>query len=74
MPPAHHLRARLHPARAFTPLRDRGLHRKRVLAQREHALGLAALDRVAAGEPLWRVHEAVFTSLACESQPVDPRL
>jgi polynucleotide kinase-phosphatase len=55
-------------------LRRRGLHRKRALALREYALGLAALDRVAAGEPLWRVHEAVFAILACESEPVDPRL
>jgi hypothetical protein len=55
-------------------LRQRGLHRKRALALREYALGLAALDRVAAGEPLWRVHEAVFAILACESEPVDPRL
>jgi hypothetical protein len=58
----------------LTRLRQRGLHRKRALALREHALGLAALDRVAAGEPLWRVHEAVFAILACESEPVDPRL
>jgi hypothetical protein len=55
-------------------LRRRGLHRKRALALREYALGLAALNRVAAGEPLWRVHEAVFAILACESEPVDPRL
>jgi protein phosphatase len=55
-------------------LRQRGLHRKRALALREYALGLAALDRVATGEPLWRVHEAVFGVLACESEPVDPRL
>ncbi|GKQ38377.1 polynucleotide kinase-phosphatase, partial [Streptomyces sp. A012304] len=26
------------------------------------------------GEPLWRVHEAVFGVLALESEPVDPRL
>ncbi|MDT7593472.1 MAG: adenylyltransferase domain, C-terminal region, partial [Pseudonocardiales bacterium] len=26
------------------------------------------------GEPLWRVHEAVAAVLACESEPVDPRL
>jgi polynucleotide kinase-phosphatase len=55
-------------------LRDRRLGRKRSLALREHALGLAALDRVAAGEPPWRVHEVVFAILACESEPVDPRL
>jgi hypothetical protein len=41
---------------------------------REYALGLEALDRGARGEPLWRVHEAVFAVLALESEPVDPRL
>jgi polynucleotide kinase-phosphatase len=55
-------------------LRSRGLGRKRALALREHALGLAALERHAAGAPLWKVHEAVFAILACESEPVDPRL
>lgn len=55
-------------------LRDRGLNRKRGLAVREHGLGLAALDAVAAGEPLWRVHELVFAILALESEPTDPRL
>ncbi|RZQ63549.1 polynucleotide kinase-phosphatase [Amycolatopsis suaedae] len=55
-------------------LRDRGLGRKRALALREYALGLEALDRVARGEPLWRVHECVFAVLALESDPVDPRL
>ncbi|MFI5715879.1 polynucleotide kinase-phosphatase [Nocardia sp. NPDC051750] len=55
-------------------LRARGLGRKRSLALREYALGLEALDRLAAGEPLWRVHEAVFAVLALESEPVDPRL
>ena len=55
-------------------LRTRSVGRKRSLALREYALGLAALDRVAAGEPLWRVHECVFGVLALESEPVDPRL
>ncbi|MFI6172539.1 polynucleotide kinase-phosphatase [Nocardia sp. NPDC051052] len=55
-------------------LRSRGLGRKRSMALREYALGLEALDRLAAGEPLWRVHEAVFAALALESEPVDPRL
>ena len=55
-------------------LRDRNLGRKRGLAQREYALGLEGLDRLAAGEPLWRVHECVFAVLALESEPVDPRL
>ncbi|MEV6971680.1 polynucleotide kinase-phosphatase [Hamadaea sp. NPDC051192] len=55
-------------------LRHRGLGRKRGLALREHALGLAALAAVAADGPLWRVHELVFAILASESEPVDPRL
>ena len=55
-------------------LRQRGLGHKRSMAQREYALGLEALDRVARGEPLWRVHECVFAVLALESEPVDPRL
>ena len=55
-------------------LRHRTLQHKRSLALREHALGLEALCRLAEGEPLWRVHEAVFAVLALESEPVDPRL
>ncbi|MFI1359050.1 polynucleotide kinase-phosphatase [Streptomyces sp. NPDC020898] len=55
-------------------LRGRFLNHKRSLASREYALGLEALDRLAEGEPLWRVHEAVFGVLALESEPVDPRL
>ncbi len=55
-------------------LRSRFLNHKRSLAIREYALGLEALDRLAEGEPLWWVHEAVFGVLALESEPVDPRL
>ncbi|MEU7903700.1 polynucleotide kinase-phosphatase [Actinoplanes sp. NPDC049118] len=55
-------------------LRQRSLGRKRGLALREHGLGLAALDRLAEGAPLWRIHELVFAILAAESEPVDPRL
>ncbi|GAA1853623.1 polynucleotide kinase-phosphatase [Actinomadura bangladeshensis] len=55
-------------------LRRRSLGRKRSLAMREHALGAEALARLAGGEPLWRVHQAVFAVLALESEPVDPRL
>ncbi|MGQ0466425.1 MAG: polynucleotide kinase-phosphatase [Sporichthyaceae bacterium] len=55
-------------------LRTRGLGHKRSLAAREFALGVESLERVARGEPLWRVHEAVFAILALESEPVDPRL
>jgi protein phosphatase len=58
----------------LTRLRQRSLGHKRSLALREYALGLEALDRLAGGEPLWRVHECVFAVLALESEPVDPRL
>lgn len=44
------------------------------MAAREYALGIESLERVTRGEPLWRVHEAVFAVLALESEPVDPRL
>ena len=55
-------------------LRARGLGHKRSLALREFALGIEALERLVAGEPLYRVHECVFGVLALESEPVDPRL
>jgi protein phosphatase len=55
-------------------LRERNLGHKRSLALREYALGIEALERAVAGEPLWRVHEPVFAVLALESEPVDPRL
>jgi len=55
-------------------LRARGLGHKRSLALREFALGVEALERFTAAEPLYRVHECVFGVLALESEPVDPRL
>jgi polynucleotide kinase-phosphatase len=55
-------------------LRRRGLSAKRSLAAREFALGVEALERFVAREPLRRVHECVFGVLALESEPVDPRL
>ncbi|HEY8546605.1 MAG TPA: hypothetical protein VIL36_16210 [Acidimicrobiales bacterium] len=55
-------------------LRNRSLGHKRSLALREFALGIEALERFVAGEPLHRVHECVFGVLALESEPVDPRL
>jgi protein phosphatase len=55
-------------------LRQRNLGHKRSLALREYALGLEAVRRAVAGEPLWRIHEPVFGVLALESEPVDPRL
>lgn len=58
----------------LTRLRDRSLGHKRSMALREYALGIEALERLARGEPLWRVHECVFAVLALESEPVDPRL
>ncbi len=55
-------------------LRQRRLGHKRALAAREFALGIEALERFVAGEPLWRVHQCVFGVLALESEPVDPTL
>ncbi|WP_374454245.1 polynucleotide kinase-phosphatase [Nocardioides sp.] len=55
-------------------LRQRHLGKKRQLALREHGLGLDALTGFVAGDPLWKVHQAVFAVLALESEPVDPRL
>ncbi|MGL6073643.1 MAG: polynucleotide kinase-phosphatase [Fimbriiglobus sp.] len=55
-------------------LRKRGLHRKRMLANLEFALGFEALERFTRREPLRRVHECIFGILALESEPVDPRL
>jgi protein phosphatase len=56
-------------------LRDRGtLALKRSLALREFALGIESLTRFVSREPLYRVHECVFSVLALESEPVDPAL
>jgi protein phosphatase len=55
-------------------LRSRGLGLKRSLAIREFSLGIEALRRFVAEEPLYKVHECVFGVLALESEPVDPRL
>ena len=60
--------------RNLSRLRSRGLGHKRSLAVREFALGIEALERFVAREPLYRVHECVFGVLALESEPVDPRL
>jgi protein phosphatase len=60
--------------RHLSRLRSRGLGHKRSLALREFGLGIEALERFVAGEPLHRVHECVFGVLALESEPVDPRL
>ena len=47
-------------------LRSRGVSGKRSLAAREFALGMEALERFVAREPLRRVHECVFGVLALE--------
>lgn len=60
--------------RHLARLRKRALGGKRALALREFTLGLEALERFVAREPLRRVHECVFGVLALESEPVDPRL
>lgn len=61
-------------SRNLLRLKERNLALKRSLALREYALGIEALDRLVAGAPLWRVHQAVFGVLALESDRVDPRL
>jgi len=55
-------------------LRKRNVAAKRSLALREFALGIESLERFVRREPLRRVHEAVFATLALESEPVDARL
>jgi protein phosphatase len=60
--------------RHLSRLKSRGLSHKRSLALREFSLGIEALERFVAREPLYRVHECVFGVLALESEPVDPRL
>ena len=61
-------------ANHISRLRNRNLGRKRSLAIREFGLGVEALERFVAREPLYRVHQCVFGVLAMESEPVDPRL
>jgi len=55
-------------------LRERNMAHKKSMALREYALGIESLERFVAGEPLWRIHQAVFAVLAMESEQVDPRL
>jgi protein phosphatase len=44
------------------------------MAIREYSLGIEALERFIANQPLRKVHECVFGVMAMESEPVDPRL
>ena len=55
-------------------LKKRSLSRKRALALREFSLGMESLERFVQKEPLYKIHECVFSVLAFESEPVDPRL
>ncbi|MFH5229610.1 polynucleotide kinase-phosphatase [Antrihabitans spumae] len=61
-------------ASTLARLKQRNLGQKRSMALREYALGLDAVRRAVAGEPVWRVHQCVFGILAMESEAVDPRL
>jgi len=47
---------------------------KRSLALGEFALGVEGLEHFVRREPRRRVHACVFSVLALESEPVDPRL
>lgn len=58
----------------LTRIKQRNLGQKRSMALREYALGLEAIRRAVAGEPVWRIHQCVFGVLAMESELVDPRL
>ena len=72
---ADHLRSGVHAAREpRAAARARPARRSARSALREFALGVEALERFVASEPLRRVHECVFGVLALESEPVDPRL
>ncbi|YCM42342.1 polynucleotide kinase-phosphatase [Verrucomicrobiaceae bacterium 227] len=61
-------------ARHLKQLKNRGLKKKQSLALREFSLGLEALHRFVERAPLRKVHECVFSVLALESEPIDPRL
>ncbi len=55
-------------------LRKRSTGLKHRLARQEFALGIDALEKVVAGAPLREVNRRVFSILALETEPVDPRL
>ncbi|WNJ18734.1 polynucleotide kinase-phosphatase [Pontibacter sp. G13] len=59
---------------ALAKLKPRKVKTKRSLALREFALGLEALERFVAREPLRRIHECSLAVLALEAEEVDPRL
>ncbi|NTF17847.1 polynucleotide kinase-phosphatase [Agrobacterium rubi] len=55
-------------------LRERAIGSKRQRALSQSALGIEALERLVRREPIRRVHECVFASIALDSDPLDPRL
>ena len=72
--PPHHLRPRVHDRTEPRPAPLAWPRTQARLAAGEFALGIEALERFVAGEPLYRVHQCVFGVLALESEPVDPTL
>lgn len=55
-------------------LRDRAIASKRGRAMKQFALGVEGLERLVRREPVRRVHECVFSTIALDSDPLDPRL
>jgi protein phosphatase len=55
-------------------LRDRGITQKRQRALQQAALGIEGLERLVRGEPVRRIHQCVFASIALDSDALDPRL
>ncbi|MCY4511743.1 MAG: polynucleotide kinase-phosphatase, partial [Acidobacteria bacterium] len=60
--------------RHMDTLRRRATGAKRKLALQEFALGIDALEKFNDGAPLREVHRRVFSILALETEPIDPRL
>lgn len=55
-------------------LRERGIAQKRQRALQQSALGIEGLERLVRGEPVRRIHQCVFASIALDSDALDPRL
>lgn len=55
-------------------LRERAIGSKRQRALSQSALGIEGLERLVRREPIRRIHECVFASMALDSDPLDPRL
>lgn len=55
-------------------LRDRSINSKRGRAMKQSSLGIEGLERLVRREPIRRVHECVFATIALDSDPLDPRL